>query len=301
MLQAVVRHRGWLQYVVAQVEALDLLRAVTLPTLFLVIRFGFHDWQMQMAASMSLLVVLFFPAALYSVSLWALLAVASSAALVVNWETADNHKYLFVYWMWIMTAVMAVREIDWREQIILFNARFFLVFIFLAAALQKFLSPTYMSGEMFELVMLTDRRFYGFGDLLGTSREVVEQTGQQLARLRAPTAEVVGNEIIMPSNDRVRTLALLITWYDLYVQVLIGALFVVRRRITDLAAHLLLLFFIFTTYLAAPVGGFGWLLAIFGFALTKETAPRLHIVYFASFFALLIYGIPWRTWVLSVF
>ena len=35
----------------------------------------------------------------------------------------------------------------------------------------------------------------------------------------------------------------------------------------DRIGHLCLLFFIYTTYLPAPVFGFGWLLSILGFAL----------------------------------
>jgi hypothetical protein len=76
-------------------------------------------------------------------------------------------------------------------------------------------------------------------------------------------------------------------------------LLLARRAVTDKFAHILLLFFIFTTYLPAPVLGFGWILAIMGFALAKEKFPRIAAVYMISFVAILLYQVPWREWVLS--
>jgi len=93
--------------------------------------------------------------------------------------------------------------------------------------------------------------------------------------------------------------ARLITWYDFYVQLAIGILFLFGKRITDYLAHVCLLFFIFTTYLPAPVFGFGWTLSIMGLCITKDRFRILHLIYFVSFIAILLFQIPWRDWVLS--
>ena len=94
-------------------------------------------------------------------------------------------------------------------------------------------------------------------------------------------------------------MAQLITLYDLYVQVAIGALLLFRRATTDLIAHLLLLFFIFTTYIPAPVLGFGFILSILGFALVKEQSQYLSAAYLFSMVAVIFYQVPWREWVLA--
>ena len=59
-------------------------------------------------------------------------------------------------------------------------------------------------------------------------------------------------------------------------------------------AHIFLLFFIFTTYLPAPVFGFGWILGIMGFALAKDRFPKIATAYVVCFFAILLYQLPWR-------
>jgi hypothetical protein len=87
--------------------------------------------------------------------------------------------------------------------------------------------------------------------------------------------------------------------YDVYVQLAIGLLFIPRRYWTDLAGHILLLFFVFTTYLPAPVFGFGWTMSMLGLITAFHRINSLIYWYFAAFLAVLVYQVPWREWVLS--
>ena len=75
---------------------------------------------------------------------------------------ADNHKYLLCHWLWVMCVAHIPGDRELTDRIIRFNARFFLIFIFLGAAVQKYLSVTYISGGMFELELLLDGRFRAF-------------------------------------------------------------------------------------------------------------------------------------------
>jgi hypothetical protein len=227
----------------------------------------------------------------------AILASVGTLALVQHWYVADNHKYLLVYWLWVVTLASLYEER--RGELLRFNARFFLVFIFLGAALQKLFSARYMSGEMFEVLLLLDERFRAFGHLIGIDKSVADAAALSYATLKSPLTEVIDNEILLPATDRSRLVALAVTWYDLLVQVLIGVLFLLNRRLCDLLAHAALLFFIFTTYLPAPVFGFGWTLVILGFTLTKDRLPGIAIAYFLACVAVLLYQSSWREWVLA--
>lgn len=278
----------------------DLVDIVTITSLVLFLRFGFIDWYFELLANLALFLLLLTRLKVaFHWFFWFTAAIFGSLALYLNWDTADNHKYLFVYWMWIMTIVFALRNSDHRNLFIRFNARYFLILIFLGAAFQKFMSESYMSGEMFELITALDSRFQAFAVLLGIEVETLDTIKKQFAFVINPAVELSDQQIILPFDNYIVSVAKWITWYDIYVQVLIGILFLIGRRITDLWGHIVLLFFIFTTYIPAPVFGFGWTLSIMGIALSWQRFSRLTLVYLVSFFVILIYQIPWRDWILG--
>jgi hypothetical protein len=162
------------------------------------------------------------------------------------------------------------------------------------------LSPTYMSGEMFEIKLLLDTRFAAFAQLIGIDPDTLAKVRLEIASLRSPLSVFPDNARILSSNDLIRTAAQWITWYDLLIQIAIGAFFLFRSAVLDRLGHLCLLFFIYTTYLPAPVFGFGWLLSILGFILARKTEkPWIVNLYLASFVAIMLYQLPWREWVVN--
>jgi hypothetical protein len=295
--QAVPGFARGVETLAGRIRDLPMFETVAAFTLFLVVVFGFEETPFKVASQLALLAVLLHRPLLRNPVLWAVLASVGTLALVQQWYVADNHKYLLVYWLWVM--MLASLNEERRDDLLLFNARFFLVFIFLGAALQKYLSARYISGEMFEVLLLLDDRFRAFGHLVGIDKSLADGAALSFATLKSPLTEVIDNEILLPATDRSRLVALAVTWYDLLIQVFIGALFLVNRRRCDLLAHAALLFFIFTTYLPAPVFGFGWTLVILGFTLTKDRLPGIAIAYFLACGAVLLYQSPWREWVLS--
>jgi hypothetical protein len=278
---------------------LNLLGLASALTLFLVIVFGFEHWITKIIANALFVAALVFPALLRHHLFWLILALSSSIALAADWYVSDNHKYLLVYWLWVMWISHLQPTREEAENVLRWHARFFLIFIFLVAAAQKFFSPTYMSGEMFELKLLLDGRFKAFGHLIGIDRVVSDEAVKFTLVLRSPLSEVEGNALILNSTDWTARVAKLITWYDLFIQIAIGLLFMPKRYHTDLAGHVLLLFFIFTTYLPAPVFGFGWTIAILGLVTAFNRINSLLYWYFAAFLGILCYQIPWREWVLA--
>jgi hypothetical protein len=289
-----------LSRLVNRVNAVSVLDAASGLTLFLVVVFGFDAWWAKAVGYSAFLVFLFQPDAIRTWPFWAAIAGASTLGLLSDWYGADNHKYLLAYWLWVITLSHAVKPQGLGERLLAADARFFAVFIFLGAALQKFFSPTYMSGEMFETLLLLDERFRAFAALAGVDLAVPDAASKIVTLLKSPMSIVENNELVFPSNDLVNLIARAITWYDVYVQFAIGLFFLPNRRMTDMFGHGLLLFFIFTTYLPAPVFGFGWTLAILGFILARMRFQQLPVLYLTAFLAILLYQAPWREWVIGV-
>lgn len=283
----------------AEMERAALTDYVAATSLLFVLFFGFPEFLTKFAVQISLFLVVLKFTNIKNVWLWVLLSVAHSIVLLDNWMFADNHKYLMVYWLYVVTIALVISGRFDADKYLMAVARFFIVFIFCVAALQKSLSPTFTSGEMFELNLLLDSRFTAFGHLFGVDQNSAEASRRIVASLKSPFVEIEGNAVVLPSTDWTRTLAQLITWYDVIIQFMIGLLFVPSRRITDFMGHCVFLFFILTTYLPAPVFGFGWLLCILGLCVAWDGFKQLRTVYLFSFIAILIYQSPWRAWVLN--
>jgi hypothetical protein len=278
---------------------LDLLQTVGLLTLVLIVIFGFDHWVFRIVSQVCLLIFVLYPRSLRRPQFWLALALAGTITTILTWERVDNHKYLLDYWLWVLFVVHLFAQTEQQQRVLLFNARFFLCLTFLAASAQKLSSQSYRSGEMFEHYLYVDQRFAAFGKLIGIDRSVADGVKKRIMFLRSPFAEIEGNDVHIIGSDRARITALAMTWWDVSLQLLIGALLLFRHRRTDKMAHILLLFFIFTTYLPAPVFGFGWILAIMGFTLAKDAFPRVATAYLFCFFAILLYQLPWAEWVLG--
>ena len=298
-------HRS-ISIVLSRVQALiefvhrsDLVDLVSVLSLFLAVIFAFSNWRFQIAVNLCLFLFLLNPKNIRQPFFWLVLALSATIVVILDWHIVDNHKYLLLYWLWILFFCHFLAEPEQKRRTLLFNARFFLCFIFLAAAAQKLSSPTYRSGEMFEYYLYVDSRFTAFGKLFGIDPSVPDAVQKQIALFRSPYSKPIDNDLELPGTDRARGAALVLTWWDASLQLLIGLLLLFRLRATDKFAHIVLLLFIFTTYLPAPVFGFGWILAIMGLTLAKENFPRIASVYLISFVAIILYQLPWRDWLLG--
>jgi hypothetical protein len=288
-----------LQALLEFVKRADLVDLISVLSLFMAVIFPFPHWLFQIAANLCLLLFLVWPKTIRNAFFWFALALSASIVVVGDWHGVDNHKYLLLYWLWILFFCHLFAESQQQRRALLFNARFFLCFVFLTSAVQKISSPTYRSGEMFEYYLYTDSRFTAFAKLIGIDSSVPDAVQKRLTLFRSPYSKPIDDELELPGANRARTAALVLTWWDALFQLLIGLLLLFRLCATDKFAHILLLIFIFTTYLPAPVFGFGWILAIMGLTLAKENFPRIATVYMVSFVAIILYQMPWRDWVLA--
>lgn len=300
MVRALPGAEGLLADVTAALDSSSLRQSVAAFSLFLAVVFGFDSSYFKIVSQVAILAVLLRPRLLQSLYLWAPISIMATLTLIAEWSVADNHKYLLVYWLWVVTLSCAIPDIPLAERILEGHARFFLIFVFLAAAVQKLASPTYLSGEMFEVRLLLDTRFQAFSHLLGIDQGTTDAARLAVSQLKSPFTEFANNAVRLPASDLSRWAAMAITWYDLVIQIMIGLIFIPNRRWADIAGHALLLVFIFTTYLPAPVFGFGWTLAIYGFTLSKGRFAVIQILYLVAFVAVLAYQSPWRNWVLGV-
>lgn len=280
----------------AEISNASALELATILTVLLVAFHGFKAWYFRLPAQCLVVLGIIFRAILLSWIFWLLLSVLAAGRILYFWQDVDNHKFILLYWLCCLTLAHWVSDDSLKQTLVETNARFFIVFVMLAAVAQKLASSSYMDASFFEFELLVDTRFRGFAALFGIEPDIPLQARRALELLKDPLVTVEENRIIVTTGPTLPALATFVTWYDLIIQGVIGFAFIFRTRAGDKIGHLALLTFIFTAYFAAPVIGFAWTLIIFGIVLARSQFPNLAMVYVLALLTTTLYKIPWQGW-----
>jgi hypothetical protein len=233
---------------------------------------------------------------------WLLLAALIAIRIVAVWPLSDNHIYLLAYWcLAIGLALTAAAPATTLAS----SSRWLLAAAFaLAVAWKGLLSPDYVDGRFFRVVLLTDERFADASLLLGgLTRDQFEGNREFLEPLPEGAALLDPPSLVEP--PRLRVLAAVMTWGGLVLEALVALLSALpATRRLEAARHAALLAFCGTTYALAPVAGFGWLLATMGLAQCRTPQRSIGAAYLTMFVLILLYAeIPWaavlRGWTAS--
>ena len=156
------------------------------------------------------------------------------------------------------------------------------------------LSPDFLDGRFFRVTLLTDARFGDAAQLIGGLSAEQLAADRKALQLLPEGAELLEP----PSIDepaRLRLLAMAATWGIIALEAAVAlAMLLPASAVGSSVRHVALLLFCGTTYLFAPVAGFGWLLLAMGVGQLDERQTALRRVYVAAFIIVIFYGeIPW--------
>jgi hypothetical protein len=237
-------------------------------------------------------IALLLPGYLRQPHLWIALTVLAALRVLLNWPMADNHAYLLCYWC----LAVALAFISHNPQACLaVNGRLLIGLAFVCATLWKVvLSPDYLDGRFFRVILITDLRFEPLALLAGGL------TPELLESLRQFVTQHVDGQLVEASDVPQEPacflwLASIMTWWTVLLEGVIAVAFLwpVECRITKWRDALLLLFCA-TTYVVAPVEGFGWLLLAMGVAQCGTERRKTCRAYLVVFGLILLYReAPW--------
>jgi hypothetical protein len=260
-------------------------------SLLLLLLYSHHYWYIQTPLSVIALTALIFPHVRTSPSLWAVATFIVAVGTYINWHTVDNHKYLLTYWCVAIFCALLTRD---PEQTAEKAARWLIGLVFLFAVLQKTISDDYLNSTFFYYELLVDERLSGLAKYMGGIPDQIN-TLNMAARRALVNYDSTLTAVHLGGTENVAKLAVFLTWWNYLIELIIGAAFLAPHstwlsRMRDAW----LLVFLFSTYLFAPVIGFGWVLAIMGIAQTGIHRTRLRVLYVVAFLFLQVYRVPWR-------
>jgi hypothetical protein len=253
---------------------------ITGATLVVVLLATTGAWYVAAPVSLLAGAALVFPELRDRPQLWWALVGCLGAGVHQVWAQADNHQYLIVYW--VLVVALAASSVDPAGARAL-AARWLLAAVFVLATLWKLTNPDFVDGSFFEFTLLTDSRFEPVASVIGgidAADLEVNRTVFDTMEGAAPGAAVG----LLGHTSRLALLADVLTVWTLVIEGAVALAFL-SPGATRLGRHRdhLLIAFIVTTYLAAPVLGFGWLLLVLGLAQCRSTTGHLRVAYVAAF------------------
>ena len=257
---------------------------------------GFADEFFGAIATTAIVIALLFPSFLSSPKFWLPILAAAIPSVAVYWYLIDNHKYLLFYWVIVVSLCSFIKEDSSFLKITGECARLLMLLTMAAAVLQKTISDSYLSGEMFSYLLLTDDRFFFWSKLFSCvtqqeliyNSEMLKQAGLAISNAQALEFQLKGWECIQP-------VAQYFTWLNYLDQALLSLLVLFKRFDQSFFKHALIMLFIIGTYLVAPVYGFGWTLCIFGMCFTANQDNKNFNLYLYSLIILCAYEVfLWR-------
>jgi len=270
------------------------LELVSMLTLILVLFHGFVTDNYRYPVQLFFLVAVFYRPILSSALAWGLLGLVSTYEVVNFWHHTANHKFLTAYWIWTLCIAHWCQDESNKERTVLISARFLIMLTMAGACIQKLMSSSYMDGSFFEITLLVTPAFDFILQLMGVDPTLANFTTSGLADLSSASTQVVQSAISIPTSATFSFISMLITVWNLLIQFVLEALCFFRGTRSQLMFHWLFLFFIQTTYIAAPFVGFGFLICIWGYTISAKSFPRISYLYLASMLLMVVYQSPWR-------
>ena len=225
---------------------------------------------------------------------WYVVATLLGTTVYLNWETSDNHKYLFVYWCLALCSAFSLPA-EQQSAALATSSRWLIGLCMLLAAIWKFSMADYRDSSFFQFTLLTDERFAHFtAAVAGVPQNVLADNRLLETLLRE--GHLVGasiQSVALGSSPAITSIAWLMTGWTVLIEGLLAIAFLAPdRRGVATARNVLLLIFAVTTYLIAPVRGFGWMLMLLGAAQCEERDRGFRPLYLGAILLIQAYTLP---------
>jgi hypothetical protein len=224
---------------------------------------------------------------------WLLLAALVFARVAIDWPLADNHIYLLGYWCLGVSSCLAVPPRSSTNAIAAMAAmsRWLVGCTFLCAIVWKgVLAPDFLDGRFFRVTLLTDDRFADLARAAGGLSDAQLRINRAALEPLPSGADSLDGPILV-EPPALRRLGLVLTWGGVALEAALAWAFLSAwPAALHRGRHLLLAGFALVTYAAAPVAGFGWLLAAMGLAQCEPHQRALRLLYVAVFAVVTIYA-----------
>jgi len=288
-----------LQAFIHRLITMQPLDIIPLLTLFILLFHGYSTWYAYLFTMFLAVVALPYRELLRDPRYWLVFACLSIYSILVYWQQIDNHKFLLSYVTIMLVCAFSASPKN-QLKIIAGNARMLIILLMGMSVFWKlYSSDPYLDGSFFEYTFLYDARFDAFLVSFGLDIQQITNNQHVISSLKQAYLEQDIHAVQVYSPPLLKTIAWFTGWWVVIIELVIVVFFVFRTSFMDKLGHWALLLFIVTTYLPAPVYGFGWTLSLLGYAVSQTYWKDYGRWYLLCILLLIIYQVPWRIYMLG--
>lgn len=267
-------------------DSVDVWRTLCLMTLFTLLTFTGLNKQIEMIYGCIFIFAAIFRSVLNRELFWFIVVLLVLIPSVIDWWSLGGHAFLLLYW--IIAIFLSFFSKD-RLYFVSKAGQYLIGCTFLFAAIWKFISPEFVSGDVMKYFMTTTVPMgvttSPFTDLDRHSLSInIDNISQLLAQDTTRTIKLVGRFNV----DRPAAIFTIITQF---IEVMIAIAFIIPMpRQWSIIKEILLVLFFLTAYIIMPVPGFAVLFSCIGFVFSKSIYAKLFFL--IAFFVWQIITLP---------
>lgn len=217
---------------------------------------------------------------------WFLLSLLLLFNLVFNFFNTSNHLFIATYFAWTVALILISKEdffITLRS-----CSRYILILVMGMATLHKITSPEFTSGSFMTYEFLLGiRKFFlleiiwaDLGKIFSVNRTNVTDM------ISEGSAQISGADLLSP-GDEFFIFTKVFSYFTIFFEAALFLSFVFYARLNRVT-HILLILFIWFTYLYTNENSFFSMLCILGYLLSYKENKKIRIMYTATVIIMLI-------------
>ncbi len=253
-------------------------------SLIYLISSNINPLQIQLALMLlSIVLVLVFMNKMNQLVLWSVLLGIFITELTLKYFLKANHHFLLVYM--IMLLIIYNKNRNWENFNV--NIKWIVVIVLMFSAIQKMVSPAFISGDFFYLMMNTGKFFKLILNFTPDIQEIIASNASQIRELEQTNPNTLKSITLQPVLPNLDIISHLFAWLTIALELVIAMVFIwnPKHRIS----HFLFIILILGIFFTRLESGFLTLLTICGIWLTESRKFRtLYIILSIGFMGLII-------------
>lgn len=217
--------------------------------------------------------------------LWLFISLSLTSNLFLNYLLTANHLFLATYLSWTITLILLTGD-DFYGNLRVCS-RWLLIIVTGMASLHKITSPVFIDGSFISFQLLIGARKISALNLYWPELGSLIQSNKAILFGIFDNASLISSsqKIVYPDNFFFM-FAKIFSWIILGYEVLLFLLLLLYPRLKK-TTHILIIIFVFFTYLYTNENIFFSLLCILGFLLTEKSDKKFRLIYIFLIIALL--------------